>query len=81
MQPHTDDFPKRCADAADWVWIDYPLHFRLGFPETYRQLGIEEWLKRDTITAAADRWRAILGPDRIGFGRAEFARRAPRHRL
>jgi DNA repair photolyase len=75
MQPHSDAFPQRCAAAADWVWIDYPLHHRLGFPESYRALGIEPWLRRDTIAAAAEQWRAALGPDRIGFGRADFARR------
>jgi DNA repair photolyase len=78
MQPHTDAFPGRCAAAADWVWIDYPLHFRLGFPVTYRQLGIEAWLQRETIAEAVDRWRAELGTERVGFGRADFARRANR---
>jgi DNA repair photolyase len=78
MQPHTDAFAERCAQAADWVWIDYPLHFRLGFPDVYRRLGIEEWLRRETVVAAADRWRDALGADRVGIGRAEFARRALR---
>jgi DNA repair photolyase len=76
MQPHTEAFPERCGAAADWVWIDFPLHFRLGFPATYRELGIDAWLSRDTVAAAAEEWRAILGPERVGFGQGDFARRA-----
>jgi DNA repair photolyase len=77
MQPHSDEFPAVAAEVADWVWIDFPLHLRVAGP-AYRERGMEAYLSRDWVERQADRWREALGEARVGFGQADFARRAGR---
>ena len=77
MQPHSDDFPRIAGEVADWVWIDYPCHLRVVRP-VYEEQGLKEWLAPDRVARQADRWREILGEDRVGFGQPSFSRRAVR---
>lgn len=75
LQPHSDDFPRIAAEAADRVWIDYPCRLRVARP-AYAAAGLEPYLDRAWVARQADRWREALGEERVGFGQAEFARRA-----
>lgn len=74
MQPHTDDFPRLAGEVADWVWIDYPCHLRVVRP-AYAAGDIPEWVGREPVERAADRWRAVLGERRVGVGQEAFSRR------
>ena len=75
LQPHSDDFPRLAGEVADWVWIDFPCHLRVARP-AYRERGMEEYLSRDWVERQAERWREVLGPERVGLGQAAFSRRA-----
>lgn len=77
MQPHTEAFPRIAGEVADWVWIDFPCHARVVRP-VYREHGLEAWLDPARVQREVERWKAILGPERVGFGMAEFSRRARR---
>lgn len=74
LQPGTDDFPRIAGEVADWVWIDYPCHVRMVKP-VYEAHGLEGCLAPDWVRKQADRWRAVLGEERVGFGQETFARR------
>ncbi len=76
LQPHTPDFPRIAAEVADWVWIDHPQHLRLVAP-AYRAAEIPEALAAPWVCAAYKEWRSVLGPERVGFGQADFSRRSP----
>jgi len=75
LQPHSDDFPRLAGEVADWVWIDFPCHLRVARP-AYAAQGMAEYLAREWVERQADRWRAVLGADRVGFGQADFSRRS-----
>lgn len=77
MQPHSDDFPRIAGEAADWVWIDHPCHLRVIRP-VYEEHGLEDWLSPEAAVRATERWRAVLGEERVGYGQPDFARRALR---
>jgi hypothetical protein len=73
--PATVDFPALAAGVADWVWLDWPAHFRPGWTQQYRDLGLEEWLRPPRIEQEAERWRQALGAERVKLGRDWFAHR------
>jgi hypothetical protein len=71
--PASPDFPRRAADVADWVWLDWPAHFRPGWVALYRNHGFDRWLTRGRIEDEAARWRETLGDDRVKTGREWFS--------
>jgi DNA repair photolyase len=73
--PATAEFPRVAAEVAEWVWIDWPWHFRSAWVDRYRELRIEEWLRRDRIVQESERWAAALGPHRVKVGQPWFAAR------
>jgi DNA repair photolyase len=74
MQPHSADFPYLAGEAAHWVWIDHAAHLRVAGP-AFRAAGMEEVLSRPWVEEQVARWRAVLGPDRVGYGQPDFSRR------
>jgi DNA repair photolyase len=74
LQPHSPDFPRIAGEVADRVWIDFPCHLRVARP-AYEARAMGEYLSRRWVERQADRWREALGPDRVGFGQADFSRR------
>ena len=74
--PATPDFTRLAGEAADWVWLDWPTHFRTEWTARYREAGIAEWLRPERIAAEAARWRAALGEERVRVGQAWFYGRA-----
>lgn len=71
--PSSDGFIARAAEAADWVWLDWPAHISPGWAALFRTHGLAEWLSRGRVEQEADRWRAALGAERVGLGRDDFA--------
>jgi DNA repair photolyase len=70
--PASLDFPWRAAEVADWVWLDWPAHFRPGWVAFYREHGFDRWLTRGCVEEEAARWREMLGDDRVKTGREWF---------
>jgi hypothetical protein len=73
VMPATPDFPERAAAVADWVWLDWPAHFRPEWVALYRDHGAGDWLTRGRVEEEAARWRATLGDERVKTGREWFA--------
>ena len=71
--PATPDFPERAGEVADWVWLDWPAHFRPEWVALYRAHGAADWLTRERIEEEAARWRETLGEERVKVGREWFA--------
>jgi DNA repair photolyase len=70
--PASPDFPRRMAEVADWVWLDWPAHFRADWVALYREHGFDVWLTRDRVEEEAARWREALGDERVKTGREWF---------
>ena len=70
--PASANFPRIAGDVADWVWLDWPAHFRADWVALYRAHGLEEWLGRAKVEQEAARWRAVLGSERVRTGRPGF---------
>ena len=73
MQAHSDDFPRLAGEAAHWVWIDHAGHLRVAGPAF--RAAAPEALSRAWVEEQVARWRKELGPERVGYGQADFARR------
>ncbi len=74
MQPHSEDFPRLAGEVADRVWIDFPCHLRVVRP-AYAAAGLDEWLQPERVLAEVERWREVLGADRVAVGREGFGPR------
>lgn len=70
--PATPHFPERAGEVADWVWLDWPAHFRPDWVALYRAHGAADWLTRGRIEAEAAHWRETLGEERVKAGREWF---------
>ena len=70
--PATPDFPRLAGQVADWVWLDWPAHFRPAWVQLYQEQGFADWLRRERVEEEAVRWRDVLGDDRVKTGRDWF---------
>jgi DNA repair photolyase len=70
--PASEEFPRLAGEVADWVWLDWPAHRRPEWVALYQEHGFADWLTRGWIEAEADRWRRVLGDDRVRTGRQFF---------
>ena len=77
--PASPDFPRIAGEVADWVWLDWPAHFRGGWTEIYQRHGFGDWLRREHIEREAERWVEVLGEERVKTGREGFAGRMAGH--
>jgi DNA repair photolyase len=74
IQPHSPDFPQRAAEAAHWIWIDHTAHLRISAP-AFAEAGFEQVLSRDWVAEQFACWLDALGPEKVGYGQAQFSRR------
>jgi ParB/RepB/Spo0J family partition protein len=75
MLPYSPDFPQKAGEVADWVWLDWFGHKRLGWEQPLKELGFGEWTKRQFIEHKAKEFAQVLGQGRVGVGRDWFAAR------
>ena len=70
--PASRDFPRLAGEVADWVWLDWPAHFRTEWVRLYREHGFADWLRRGRVEEEAAAWREVLGEERVKTGRPWF---------
>ncbi|MBI4305441.1 MAG: hypothetical protein HY678_03890 [Chloroflexi bacterium] len=72
--PHSESYPQTAAEAADWVWMDWLQHRRVG-GGALNALGWGDYLRKEFVLALTESWRHALGDHRVGLGREWFAAR------
>lgn len=73
LEPHSEAFVDRLADAAHWVWVDFHI-YTSGYVATYVDHGWAPSTPADAESFAAA-LRLRMGSDHVRVGQAHFADR------